>query len=128
MPEPDTLTRVQILEGARDLLAQPGVWTQGELARTKYSRATKVTSKAACRFCAVGAIQRLAGVDNLNQAPTNHPVIGAHMELVKTIPLEFRRPNTTTADYNDARERKLPEVLAWFDRAIASARERAHSY
>ena len=35
MTEPDTLTRVQILEGARDLLAQPGVWTKGELAEAE---------------------------------------------------------------------------------------------
>ena len=125
MPEPETLTRVQILAGARDLLAQKGVWTKGELARTKYSRVTRVTSPAACKFCAVGAIQRVAGVDKLNEVATNHPVLGAHMRLRQAIPLEHRRPNGTTADYNDAPERRLPEVLAWFDQAIADAQQEA---
>lgn len=51
------LNDVQIaLLAARTLIADPGDWTKGALARDEFGREVFATSPAACQWCAEGAL------------------------------------------------------------------------
>ena len=50
---PETLTT---LKHARDLIADPGRWTTGDLARNQAWEYVRPRSKLACQWCAEGAV------------------------------------------------------------------------
>lgn len=50
----------EILNAAADLLEQPGAWTQGTLARNETGAKVENESPAACSFCVLGAIYKVA--------------------------------------------------------------------
>lgn len=108
-------TVIEVLEGARDLVARPGGWTQGCSARTaKGNPIGSKSDKAAC-FCAVGAIQRVAGrIRGINYA-----------EAVTA--LGFAAGNAYIVHWNDAPYRTQAEVVVAFDRAIEAERARSAS-
>jgi uncharacterized membrane protein len=47
-----------VLERAKELLSKPKAWTKGVAARNKEGVAVSSVGKAACQFCAYGAITR----------------------------------------------------------------------
>lgn len=95
-----------ILRTARDLIATPGTWTKGELARDEDGCPVFPWSDDAVCFCAVGAIKRATG---RFQYLAEDEAIRALTEAI---------PHVFVPDFNDASAHS--DVLAAFDRAIAS--------
>jgi hypothetical protein len=50
----------QIVSRAREIIADPGRWIQGQLAVTKDGRSVDPVDAHAYRFCAIGALRRAA--------------------------------------------------------------------
>jgi hypothetical protein len=93
-------TGSQVLMEARALIENPTRWTQGELARDEQGRPVNCLSSRAVRWCAAGAIYRVAGgSDAVNKA------FGLLAKVCQDIP-----------QVNDTQGLKV--VLEIFERAI----------
>ena len=103
-------TTVEILKAARDLIAKPENWTQGESARDDRGRRVDVYSRRAKCFCSIGAIYRVSSTDE----EANR----SRKALIDQLPME-RRFITT---FNDTHSHS--EVLDLFSKAISSAEEK----
>jgi hypothetical protein len=99
---------IEILKAARELLAKPGAWTKGALARTESGAECAYFSADAACFCATGA---------LNRAEDSGFIITDEW-LAAEAALREACGGITPPDFNDAQESVEP-VLAAFDRAIA---------
>lgn len=96
----------RLLRKARKLLIDKG-WTTKHFARDKYSHACEPTSKRACRFCILGAVE----------AASNDWPKRCELKNILEIHLES---GISCAEFNDTPGRKKSEVLDLFDRTIAS--------
>lgn len=94
----------EILVAARELISVPERWTQGSLAESRLGRPIGPSTPGAVCWCALGAVQKVA--DDLNM-----PFGGAVSHLNKAGPINLGLFNDTHTH---------PEVVALFDRAIAS--------
>ena len=106
---------VKALTDARDLLAQPGVWIQGDYAHGRDGTAHLTVSAGAVRFCALGALSKVCHDD---QSLPHHR---AYDYLAEALP----EPLTHTGRigyWNDRPGRKVKSVIALYDRAIALVR------
>ena len=107
-------TTVEILKAARDLIAKPANWTQGEYARGPDGTPfIEVVPEATC-FCSIGAVAKVMGC----------PVLEAdRSEAVRLLveAAEASIPSELTI-FND--ESTHSEVLALFSKAISSAEEK----
>lgn len=108
---------LQILKDARKLIEKPEGWTKGTTARDFRGRAIGWDEPEACRFCATAAIAKArlstrgpfdAARDTLN----TEAIIAGHSGIV---------------EFNDADATTHADVLALFDRAIASLEARHDS-
>jgi hypothetical protein len=102
------MTTLEILQGARKLIATPETWTIGIGARDKYGEKTGFDEKNACRWCLWGALCRAAG----------RMLSDDDASLFNALGFEF---GTDVFDWNDAPDRNHAEVLARLDEAIAKA-------
>lgn len=123
----------QILVEARELLAQPNVWTKGAMSarqNPKYDpndywdnnlkEICTPTDPAACQFCSVGAVLRAAHSDNhhLPSREVRQAVIqlaGQRLDYDDSLAIVFQT--------NDDDGTELEDILELFDRAIAQAQE-----
>ena len=107
------MVREQVIDAlvrARELVERG--WCQGWFARDADGVEVSFASQSACRFCAIGAIRRVADIPDGNNG----------------IGLLFRAGGLTALDlaaWNDAPERTQADVLALYDAAIALARAEA---
>lgn len=128
------MSGLRVLEGARELLREPGVWIRGYLVRgapdRQDTRRLEYYSPEACRFCLLGAIYRVA---NGRIGPD---VTAAQVALVRTKPLRKRSASYVDGEYlgaifqakmeasitawNDDDARGVEDVLAVLDEAIAA--------
>ncbi len=100
---------MELLEGlkkARAVLTEIG-WAQGYYAYDARGTACEGFDRDACKFCAVGALQRAVGPGEL--------LMLAHDALEESIPLPGY---CSVAQYNDDPSTTLVDVLALYDRAI----------
>jgi hypothetical protein len=107
-PERRARVVVEVLEGARNLIANPDHWVQGAYATDQHGNS--VLSHGAVRFCAVGALKRAAA--NV-WAPT-----GVTWEARLMLDRVAADGPEFVNDYQGHEA-----VLAMYDRAIAFARE-----
>lgn len=102
----------EVLSNARKLIAQPRGWVQGAAARDKAGADVTFTDPSACSFCAVGAIAFACWEAGL---PDCSGIEGQALERVR------RAAGVTgVVEWNDAEGRTVEEVVAAFDKAIAS--------
>jgi hypothetical protein len=59
----------ELLKEAQELIRDPEHWTKGAKARTVNDNAVCPTHSTAVQFCALGALCRVAGVDNICLGP-----------------------------------------------------------
>lgn len=98
-----------ILTKARELISDPAHWTQGEMARNSRGKQEAACSGAAVKWCALGAIIRMA----------DEPLVEKRTIIALTRLLRGSIANYgSIADYNDTHSHS--EVLALLDAAIAS--------
>ena len=98
-----------VLQKARDLIATPDNWTQGEYARDGHGHATRPRNSRAVCWCSSGAIMKVMDVDYSpdDALAVLHQAGGFQWDM--NIP-----------KWNDSMNRKHSEVLALFDAAIAA--------
>ena len=97
------MTTVEVLKAARAKIEQG--WCQGSYARNAMNEKVLYRSVDACRWCAMGAIVSLGGVDWITAAD-----VIKQANAIEVIP-----------KWNDAPNRTQAEVLAAFDKAIELA-------
>jgi len=98
---------VKILRDARALIEDPARWTTGRYARDQDDYAVPTDSSDACKFCAIGAISRVADLSPREAEDALEMVL--RRQLAK---------DAWISQFNDANPHA--EVLALFDRAIAA--------
>ena len=103
-----TVTVKDILIKAKELISQPGAWTQGEIARDASGNLTEVLGEDATCFCTLGAIYKAA--HDLD-APNDEDLKAInHMRKVLDYPL--------IATWNDNIYRTQEDVIALFTKVI----------
>lgn len=115
-----------VLKKALNILEGDGVrpaWTRDVLARNKYRHEIRVTNPNAVKFCAVGAVSRVLGV---NAAEDSSEELDQAVRYLKSeVPID---PNNTywwnhSVDrFNDQDSTKFSDVRNLFKRAIKAAR------
>lgn len=104
---------VDVLRRARDHIAQPGQWFQGDYSADESSPPLGAVAGMPC--CAYGAIMWVL------QKPDEHPrVLEADRFLYLALGGDC---NATIDEWNDAPGRTQADVVALFDRAIALAEQ-----
>jgi hypothetical protein len=106
-----SLSIADILDRAADIVAKG--WAQAAYARTRTGRKIGATCRAATCWCAVGAIKKAAGIEDV-LAP----------QVWDAARLPFGSPNALT-EWNDAPGRTQSEVVAKLREAAALAREQS---
>lgn len=103
----------KVLQTARKLIAKG--WTKEAYARTKTGRVVNVNSRAAAKFCALGAISKAAW------KPKNvHYGIGGQVMFLLQDVLHLRGESYNfLGSFNDRQKTKKP-VLALFDEALVA--------
>ena len=109
------LTKKEILLEARQLLSDPSRWTKGAPARNAQLETVGSTSEAAFCFCAIGAIRRTLWVN-----PGRDTEERRELEDVASQALRESIGRPDISRWNDDPARTHEEVLAAFDRAIAT--------
>ncbi|APH74148.1 DUF6197 family protein [Aquibium oceanicum] len=100
------MTPTEILIKARELIADPKHWTQGQLARSNTGSYINPQHPSAVCFCSIGALERAAGGE------FNDAYYEARARLRDTL-------NRCIASFND--NHTHAQVLAKFDEAINHA-------
>lgn len=95
----------QILRGARELLSDPKKWTKGKLAKNELGLEVNTQDEAAVCYCAMGAIDKLAGNDVVRHSAALSWLIAA-------------LPSGNVVLFNDAPETTHADILDLFDKAI----------
>ena len=95
------------LEKAKALLSDPAKWAKGQYAKDKDGHAVHVHAPEAVSWCADGAVWAFYEKE-----------AGASTYLERVVPEAF----ATVPQYNDALT-DHKDLMAWFDRAIALAKE-----
>lgn len=112
----ETLTTAEVLTTASGYIRRG--WTRHTLARNRYRTRVPVTDAEACRFCALGAVYRAAGVN-----PT-WARLDRHAAYYRAIAWLNQAANeagyASIAELND-KARSKGTVLHAYDRAIALA-------
>jgi hypothetical protein len=101
----------EVLIQAREKIARPGGWTRGCSARDIAGRSVLTTDPDARSWCAVGAIM---GAARENGSDWQDAFNQIHRLAVTD------NPSLTVTGWNDRSGRTQDEVVALFDRAIAS--------
>ena len=105
-----TMTTIEILKKARELISDEKHWTKGVYARTVHSTPCAPIAEQAFCWCSVGAIAKIEGLP------------------CTTLGVQFSEQGSSAArllatdhapSWNDAPERTHAEVLQRFDEAIA---------
>jgi hypothetical protein len=100
-PETQTDRDLAVLRAAREGIARPGGWCQGEMDKDD-------------AHCAVGWLIHVS-TDSLSQRAVDELI---ERTIHPAIPLSFRRTQGGAMTYNDTR-RNQSTIVRWFDRAIA---------
>lgn len=98
-------------------------WTKGELARNKYRHEIRVTNPNAVKFCAVGAVSRVLGV-NANEDST--PELEAATRYLRAeVPTDTNSNywwNSSVDSFNDRESTRFSDIRDLYKRAIKAAK------
>lgn len=103
----------QLLRAAAKVLTKTR-WIQGFSALTKNGEMVSTSSKKACKFCATGALSRVADISGLGI----EPYIDAAKFLDNAVLGKYKGD---VVGFNDAKRRKYEQVMGVYKRAIAAA-------
>jgi hypothetical protein len=101
------MTPLDVLVAARDLVARPGGWCQGQSARGADGAAVYLGRTPAAKHCALGACYVSCG--------------GMPAQFSEAVKLLNKAAGDHVIAWNDRPTRTQAEVVAAFDRAIAAA-------
>jgi hypothetical protein len=100
---------LQVLRRAREIISDPGRWTQGTFARDEDGNSCDPRDDFACRWCALGAVTKAAVILGADDGIGS----GAVDLLYEAQPL------ATVVAINDIQGHEA--ILALFDRALEAA-------
>lgn len=103
------MTPLEILRGARELLAKPERWTKGACARNADGYSTIATGNDGCSFCVVGALMQVGGDSFLSS-----PAAIIALELMHKL-----SGSLSAGDFNDDPNTTHADILDLLDRGIA---------
>ena len=104
-------TVVELLVAARELIGVREHWCMDALAVTKLGHRTAPESPAAVSWCAIGALDKLAGARHLTERQEAKQLLDDEADLLAGVPM---------VTIND--EGNYARVLRLYDLAIARAR------
>ncbi len=118
-----------VLEGALELLTQPGAWTSGAQARAADGRAVKPEDDAAHSWCVCGAVRRVAFFalrpnDDTSRQRTLHLAELAARHLSTTLMRDFgvacptRNATRHLSEWNDVQGRRQGDVVLLYRRTL----------
>lgn len=107
------MTPLEILRGARELLAKPERWTKGESARDAWGKPISAFSTQATCFCLIGALYRAGG------SLTEIVSIRKALQLLKTI-----GSLRSLAAFSDEQATHA-DILALLDRGIEQLEDKS---
>lgn len=107
-----------LLNAAADLVARPGAWTQGYVARDKTGRIVEADARAARCWCGIGAVMRVAKA--IKSDRTENLACKALHQFA------HGRGFTSFGNFNDAPERTQDEVVTAL-RKVAQSSEATHA-
>lgn len=114
-------TAVEILTEARDLIAQPGKWSQGWLAKNSSGHDCASDDPDAGSFCLLGAIERVIGTTTDREWSEGESVLFHNaVRLVESVTGE-----EYVSVWNDDPTRTQEEVVQAFSKAIEIAKEKS---
>ena len=96
-----------ILRKARAVIEKPENWTKGTFARSAKGNPVSAVGRAACAWCAVGAVRRVTGYDQILFSRVGRA-------------LSYASDGPSIVTINDSPKATHADVLALFDRAIAA--------
>lgn len=99
-----TMTTLDVLRDARDLLNDPARWTQGAHARDHHGGPVGPAANAACAWCLLGALRRVARSASACDAAEDA--------------LHYMADIWDLAIWNDHPGRTHADIIAALDRAI----------
>lgn len=98
----------EILIKAKGLIKNPDNWIKGAIARNKdgitYENAL---SPEACKFCSIGAIQRITGKVNFSE------------DALRALRMQTAKLGVDVVSYNDSPRTTHKMIMALFKKAIA---------
>ncbi len=103
----NTLTGKEVLQAAREKISTPDRWAQGHFSRGKSGRPVILGSKAACSWCALGAVLTTDSPQSSKQE--------AEFAMTKAC---VRLHSCSVPTFNDGVCTLHEDVLALFDEAI----------
>ena len=107
----------ELLKAAKAVIADKAKWVQGDFAVDKYGDHVMGHDPTACKFCSVGAIQKVMGRINTKKEPEKLQLAKfARLYLDKAIPVSF---DDGIAVFNDSFNHR--EVMLLWDKAITLA-------
>ncbi|MGH9968499.1 MAG: DUF6197 family protein [Pyrinomonadaceae bacterium] len=77
---------IKVLEKAKALIQLPKHWTQGEYARDSEDRGCHWLSPKAVKFCAAGALRRVAGSKGVNKTGGANFLTNAATQIAPNLP------------------------------------------
>lgn len=105
----------QLLRQAAKVLTKTR-WIQGFSALTKTGERVSTSSKKACKFCATGALARVADIRKNGIEP--------YLDAAKFLDNAVRgKYKGNVVEFNDAKGRKYEQVIETYKRAIAAAKK-----
>lgn len=98
-------------------------WTKDTLARNKYRHEVRVTNPNAVKFCAIGAVSRVLGVNAAEEnSPQLEDAIGYLRSEVPVNPNSWSPWDTWIDTFNDREDTKFEDIRQLFKRAIKAAK------
>ena len=109
---------IEVLTDARALLRVRGAWTQHHNARDSSGIPTDPTDPNACKFCALGAMQRAFGLTDEAPFVTAKPI-------TDILTLALPRRAISIPEWNDQPSRTRRDVVNLYTRALEIAAQRS---
>lgn len=96
-------------------------WTKGTLARNKYRHEIRVTNPNAVKFCAIGAVSHVLGI---NAAEERSPEFDEVVSYLRAeVPVDNYRPwNNWVDTFNDRDDTSFSDIRHLYKRAIKAAK------
>ena len=112
---------MKILKKAREIITPEDCWTKGTTARNKQGHPVEAEMDEAVIFCAEGAIQRAAYLQDYPLPPNDHEMGAGEIEaeVICILSGEIDQPMSLNV-WNDNPLTTHKDVLELFDRAITN--------
>ena len=107
---------LETLRKSRELISRPENWSNSHLAADANGKEIIYTDSKAYAFCAIGAVNRIAYISDLDTLDLVGPALRALVNAIDSIDRVCELP-----DWNDSAAHA--DVLAGFDAAIAASSE-----